>query len=1035
MLTQSLRPQKLSQMVGNDLNKELIRAIAKNPDDSPSTIVMHGAFGCVASYTPLVTSLGLITIKDLFTHFSLNPHSRVDVLTPKGPRRILGIYETGTKPVLNLTLKSGHTLSVSPDHNLLSILPSGEVTYIKAQDSLSRPLIGSTSLLSNSVVPINNTLHFLKGILYRSLHSNKLRVPIDKANTIADLLHQHNIPFKAHPTRRNNVIFEVSPPSSLDLSLLQYFRAPTNYVTEFIKGTFYLSGHSFLSIAQQFSSPTDAQLYSLFLFYIGIRSNIQIIPNKSPSYRVYVLGGKSLHRIRTLLRISSKEPLTESVYYPHIGLRVYSNNPTKLNSLSSDNRVSRHMLLKNWSRLSISDKIGFEPLVSSDTYVDYVTSISTSTEETYDLTVEETNNYLINGIITHNCGKCVDGKTYVLAPSGYKHIEDLIPPINDQKPYTGTEQLLTSSGWVTPSDIYHKSNSPTVTLKTVSGYTLTGTPDHKVLCLAPDLSLGFVPLKNLSPGNTILKYCPTMFFAGKGTPLLDTEWYQFGQKCNANDIHHNLPTLLTLHFDSRVSFLVGHLSRYQIPLKDETRHYLSLIGPDSYLQDIKVIANSCLLHPDLTSKALYFYNKSCAILGSWANKMTNGTDRFATGPASPVFAFTDQNLTFINKHLQDLHLAPYQDNRVDLWELKSRILSAIPDARGLIAHPLYKALQCFQYEQDVITQMYSGNSDVYDFTVPGCHDFYSNGFLSHNTTSARLLARALNCEHFTDDLCGTCPACTADLDSVPFYTEYDVTAIGNVDTIRDLRDTFFYEVPNHHRVIVLDEAHASSSKAQAALLKVFEEAPKRVHFILATTDPEKLLPTIRSRALEMNFTTQSTSAVEDNIRQIAQQKNITISEESVHLIAIRSKGHMRNAHMLLDQYLLVGEESFKTAVRDSTMDVLRLLVALRRRNKDGYFRAVDVLLSYPLADIMEDFQQTLLSLLKCQMGLLQDETLAKVAAVYGKDLLPIIRICTQDWMLSSFANDITLQTALLALYQVTAPAAPTQQATNRNVKS
>ena len=101
--------------------------------------------------------------------------------------------------------------------------------------------------------------------------------------------------------------------------------------------------------------------------------------------------------------------------------------------------------------------------------------------------------------------------------------------------------------------------------------------------------------------------------------------------------------------------------------------------------------------------------------------------------------------------------------------------------------------------------------------------------------------------------------------------------------------------------------------------------------------------------------------------------------------------------------------------------MLRLFVALRLRKKEVYMSSVDSLLTYPLAEILDDFQKTLLSLLKVQLGVETGEAWEKVASLYGKDLIKLVRVCSAEWVLDSFKNDISLQTALLAIYQMFTP--------------
>ena len=112
-------------------------------------------------------------------------------------------------------------------------------------------------------------------------------------------------------------------------------------------------------------------------------------------------------------------------------------------------------------------------------------------------------------------------------------------------------------------------------------------------------------------------------------------------------------------------------------------------------------------------------------------------------------------------------------------------------------------------------------SEVYDLTVPSNHEFYAQGTYNHNTTCARILAKALNCKHkkANGDACGKCEVCVSKLDESPFYTEHDSSQI-RVDNIRGLVDTWYVSMANGYRVIVFDESHLLSKVAQSALLKV-----------------------------------------------------------------------------------------------------------------------------------------------------------------------------------------------------------------------
>jgi len=172
------------------------------------------------------------------------------------------------------------------------------------------------------------------------------------------------------------------------------------------------------------------------------------------------------------------------------------------------------------------------------------------------------------------------------------------------------------------------------------------------------------------------------------------------------------------------------------------------------------------------------------------------------------------------------------------------------------------------------------------------------------TTTARLLARALNCEKGpTKDPCGQCLPCR----EIAAGTSVDVVEIdgasnNSVDNVREIRDTVRY-LPQRDRfkVYIIDEVHMLSVAAFNALLKTLEEPPPHVKFIFATTDPQKLPETILSRCQRHNFRRVSAADMVKRLRTICDAEGITISDRTLGLLARQADGGMRDALSLLDQ--------------------------------------------------------------------------------------------------------------------------------------
>lgn len=295
----------------------------------------------------------------------------------------------------------------------------------------------------------------------------------------------------------------------------------------------------------------------------------------------------------------------------------------------------------------------------------------------------------------------------------------------------------------------------------------------------------------------------------------------------------------------------------------------------------------------------------------------------------------------------------------------------------------------------------------------------SGSWGSGKTTSARIFARALNCSKLGSDLCGKCFSCTQNILESPFYTEYDSSIMGNVDSVRELRDSFFFKTKDFQRVICLDEIHLVSKSGQSALLKVFEETPKGVFFCLCTTDPEKVLPTIRSRSLELNFTTKSYQEVYDNIELLSKRLDVQPSPKAIKTIALRSRGHMRDAHMLLDKFRYLGEDEFVNCEYVTDQALCKYVASILFKDKTRLYDSIKHLLKIPVATLKVDYQNFFLTLTQAAVDdeFECDPNIRKLAGVLAQKTIPFVKLCLQDWVMASFCNDIQIQTALLAVYQ------------------
>lgn len=299
--------------------------------------------------------------------------------------------------------------------------------------------------------------------------------------------------------------------------------------------------------------------------------------------------------------------------------------------------------------------------------------------------------------------------------------------------------------------------------------------------------------------------------------------------------------------------------------------------------------------------------------------------------------------------------------------------------------------------------------DVYDLTVEGTHTFTANGLINHNTTASRIVGRELN--NIKDD--------NYDLLNSPFYYEFDSTVVGNVEEIKKLRDIFTVSFGDYWRIVVLDECHTVSSVAQAAMLKMFEETKGKTIYILATTDPQKLLSTIRSRALEINFNDVPVEAIVDNLTKVSEERNLNLSEEIKLLIADRSGGHMRNAHMLLDKYILLGEEDFKDSIKSSVTLFCDYLIATYKNDKDAVLSNINDLLSIPKDNLQSDWSIVMTESLRSFCGFeCRHKDIKRLVDTYGGDFNIIAQCYMSTWVKNMFIDIPYTQATLLNMYKV-----------------
>jgi DNA polymerase-3 subunit gamma/tau len=231
------------------------------------------------------------------------------------------------------------------------------------------------------------------------------------------------------------------------------------------------------------------------------------------------------------------------------------------------------------------------------------------------------------------------------------------------------------------------------------------------------------------------------------------------------------------------------------------------------------------------------------------------------------------------------------------------------------------------------------------------------------TTVSRILAKSLNCTGpdgqggVTAQPCGQCQACTEiDADRYIDYIELDAASNRSIDEIRDLIERAAYKPSvGRFKVFMIDEAHQLTKDAFNALLKTLEEPPDYLKFVLATTDPEKMLPTVLSRCLQFNLRPMAPEVVHAHLKAVLEAEQVPVDAGSLRLLSRAARGSMRDALSLTDQAIAYGggqlaEEGVRAMLGSvDRRHAARLVQALAQRDGPAVLQTVDELRGWGLS--------------------------------------------------------------------------------------
>lgn len=216
------------------------------------------------------------------------------------------------------------------------------------------------------------------------------------------------------------------------------------------------------------------------------------------------------------------------------------------------------------------------------------------------------------------------------------------------------------------------------------------------------------------------------------------------------------------------------------------------------------------------------------------------------------------------------------------------------------------------------------------------------------TSCAKIFARAINCLNLQDgNPCNKCENCMSSLEeSTLDIVEMDAASNRRIDDIRELRDKVIYPPTKlKYKVYIIDEAHMITNEGFNALLKIMEEPPKHLVFILATTEIDKIPQTILSRCQRYEFKMINAKDISDNIKYILNDLNRKMDDDAIELIANKADGAMRDALSILDQVLSIEKDNI---TKQDINDILGIV------DNKGIFKLVNSIIKKDAAEVLNN---------------------------------------------------------------------------------
>lgn len=291
------------------------------------------------------------------------------------------------------------------------------------------------------------------------------------------------------------------------------------------------------------------------------------------------------------------------------------------------------------------------------------------------------------------------------------------------------------------------------------------------------------------------------------------------------------------------------------------------------------------------------------------------------------------------------------------------------------------------------------------------HGPYGTG----KTSLARIFGRSLRCESFpkTGKICMKCKGCLSFDQTNSSYLEYDASTTGNVETIRNMQN-IFDQVTEDYRVIVFDEIHVASTKAQSALLKIIEEGSPSTFYLFCTTEYDKVLKTIQSRSLPVEFYRVGDHLIEKHLTSICEQEEVTDLEEGVlEKIALKSDGHVRDALMVLEGYILSRDSNLITLPIEEIKQFFGYLSLKSYEQAHGTAKKI---MRNPTNQVHRSLNFVIMKIVEAEIT--KKGEYAELAERLGKPI-KYFKFIAEPWVQGSFTDEYLAYSFFLTLIRLT----------------